>query len=223
MAHTVLDEADTLIDDSFMDRIGPIMLKVPQSQVVFVSATVPRIIPQQLESITQTMVHVTSSLLHKPLHNITQRFLRLTRSTKPAYILQIAKFSTQPLLIFTNRNQTCKWLAMFLRENGIECSNMSGDMAYHLRQEQWGNFVRGKVNVLSATDVGSRGLDTTQVNHVVNYDFPLYAADYLHRIGRTGRFGSPEACRATNFITGPEEVQLVQEIEVNFRSRSFSF
>lgn len=215
VTHTVLDEADTLIDDSFMERVGPIMSKVQQSQVIFVSATVPRIIPEQLQPITQSMVHVTSSLLHKPLHNITQRFLRLSRSAKPSYMLQIAKSAKQPLLIFSNRNKTSQWLKMFLHDNGVDCSNISGDMHVHTRMEQWDRFIRGKVNVLSCTDVGSRGLDTTLVNHVVNYDFPLYAVDYLHRIGRTGRLGSPQACKATNFITGPEEVRLVQEIEVS--------
>lgn len=117
------------------------------------------------------------------------------------------------MLVFTNRNQTSNWLAMFLRENGVSCSNINGDMNYVIRTEQWNDFIRGHTKVLSATDVGSRGLDTTQVRHVLNYDFPLYAADYLHRIGRVGRLGSHQDCRVTNFVSGPEEVGLVQQIE----------
>ncbi|KAJ3631819.1 hypothetical protein MTP99_012925 [Tenebrio molitor] len=106
---------------------------------------------------------------------------------------------------------------MFLRENGVPCSNINGDMKYAIRVEQWNSFIKGETQILSATDVGSRGLDTTQVTHVLNYDFPLYAADYLHRIGRIGRLGSTRSCKATNFISGPEEVRLVQQIELAVR------
>lgn len=68
--------------------------------------------------------------------------MRLTRSVKPANLLQITKNNKDPMLIFTNRNETCKWLAMFLRENNLSCSNISGDMNYHIRIEQWNQFVK---------------------------------------------------------------------------------
>lgn len=85
---------------------------------------------------------MVSPRLHKPLLNITQKFMRLTRSVKPANLLQITKNNKDPMLIFTNRNETCKWLAMFLRENNLSCSNISGDMNYHIRIEQWNQFVK---------------------------------------------------------------------------------
>lgn len=83
-----------------------------------------------------------SPKLHKPLLNITQKFMRITRSVKPANLLQLVKVNKDPMLVFTNRNQTCKWLALFLRENGVGCSNISGDMNYAIRIEQWNQFVR---------------------------------------------------------------------------------
>lgn len=212
---TVLDEADTLIDDSFVDRLTGIIKRVSQSQLVLVSATLPKKIPPILEPYEQSFKQLTSPLLHKPLSNITQKFLRLIRSGKPPHILQIAKKVTSPLLIFTNRNETCNWVAKFFKDNNVQSVRINGDMNYLTRIEQWNDFTNGKVNILVATDVCSRGLNTTQVNHVVNYDFPLYAADYIHRIGRTGRFGSPSSCKVTNFISGPEEIRLVQKIEVN--------
>lgn len=217
--YTVMDEADTLLDDSFVERISVIFKRVPQSKIILVSATMPKSIPDILKPIEPNLEHLLSPKLHKPLLNITQKFMRISRSEKPSNLLQITKKNKHPMLVFTNRNETCNWLAMFLRENGVPCSNINGDMNYAIRIEQWNNFIRGETKILSSTDVGSRGLDTTQVEHVLNYDFPLYAADYLHRIGRVGRLGSSKTCKATNFISGPEEVRLVQQIEVSSKSQ----
>ncbi|KAJ8950857.1 hypothetical protein NQ318_011153 [Aromia moschata] len=211
----VLDEADTLIDDSFIERMNGLIKRVPQSQIILVSATLPRQIPEVLGPVEPTLKHVISPKIHKPLLNITQKFMRLSKSNKPSHLLQIVKGNKEPMLIFTNKNGTCNWVALFLRENGIPCANINGDMNYAIRIDQWNQFVKGDVKILSATDVGSRGLNTVQVKHVLNYDFPWYAADYLHRIGRIGRLGSPVACRATNFISSPEEVRLVQQIEAS--------
>lgn len=213
----VLDEADTLIDDSFIERMEGLVKRMAQAQLILVSATLPRKLPDMLAPYEQTMEQVISPKLHKPLLNITQQFRKMTKSMKPANLLQIAKVNKDPMLIFTNRNQTCNWLAMFLRENDIPCANINGDMNYAIRIEQWNQFVRGEAKILSATDVGSRGLNTIQVKHVLNYDFPLYMADYIHRIGRVGRLGSPQNCKVTNFICGPEEVSIVQQIELSIR------
>ncbi|KAJ3646333.1 hypothetical protein Zmor_023925 [Zophobas morio] len=215
--YTVLDEADTLVDDSFSERMFSVIKRLPQSKIVLVSATMPKTIPEYLKPIEPSLMQLVSPKIHRPLLTITQKFLRMTRSTKPSNLLQIAKTNKHPMLIFTSRNATCNWLAMFLRENGIPCSNINGDMNYAIRIDQWNSFIKGETKILSSTDVGSRGLDTTQVGHVLNYDFPVYAADYLHRIGRIGRLGSSLDCKATNFISGPEEVRLVQQIELAVR------
>ncbi|XP_044254909.1 probable ATP-dependent RNA helicase DDX28 [Tribolium madens] len=217
LQYAVLDEADTLVDDSFVDRISSIIRRIPRAKIILVSATMPKTLPQVLKPIEINLEQLISPKLHKPLLNITQKFMRITRSEKPSHLLQIAKNNKRPMLIFTNRNETCNWLAMFLRENGVSCSNINGDMNYAIRIEQWNKFISGETRILSATDVGSRGLDTTQVDHVLNYDFPIYSADYLHRIGRIGRLGSSRTCKATNFISGPEEVRLVQQIELAIR------
>lgn len=214
--YTVLDEVDTLLDDSFVERMESLIKRVSHSQFILVSATYPKQLPSVLQPIEQILMPITSERLHKPLRTITQRFLRLTKSARPSQLLAIAKQNKDPLLIFTNRNETCKWLSMFLNENNVNCSNISGDMYYALRIEQWNQFKNGKTRVLSATDIGSRGLDTKDVKHVLNYDFPLYAADYIHRIGRTGRLSSPELCKVTNFVVCPEEIKLVQQIEVRY-------
>lgn len=212
--YTVLDEADTLVDDSFTDRMESLLRRVFQSGIILVSATSPKYLPSILEPMHQSMEIITSERLHKPIRTVTQRFLRLTKSNRPSQLLSIVKQNKEPLLVFTNRNETCNWLAMFLRENNVACSNINGDMNQDIRINQWNQFINGETRILSATDVGSRGLDLKQIRHVLNYDFPLYAADYIHRIGRTGRLSSPESCKVTNFVAGVDEIKLVQQIEV---------
>nr|CAD7440677.1 unnamed protein product [Timema bartmani] len=112
-----------------------------------------------------------------------------------------------------NKATTCDWVSMFLNENGVKCVNFNGEMAYVLRQGKFKQFQDGEVNVIACTDIGSRGLNTIRVRHVINYDFPLYMADYIHRCGRTGRVGSSKDGHVTNFVAGTLEVNLVQEIE----------
>lgn len=186
-----------------------------QSQVIFVSATIPQSLPDSLKPLEDNLNQIVSPKIHKPLLNITQKFMKLTHSRKPTQLLHLAKTNKEPMIVFSNKNERCNWVALFLRENGLKCSNINGDMNYAIRIDQWNQFVRGETNILSATDVASRGLNTIQINHLLNYDFPLYAADYLHRIGRIGRLGSPEICKATNFIVTDQEVALVQQIEVS--------
>ncbi|KAI4463300.1 rna helicase [Holotrichia oblita] len=218
--HTVFDEADTLLDDSFTDKIETLAKRVSQSQMIFTSATLPRKFPDVFEPIIQNISYVKSPRLHRPLLNVNQKFLRLTRSGRPTYLLEIAKTIKSPLLIFSNKNATCDWISMFLREHGIKCTNINASMNYYIRIDHWQQFIKEDVNILSATDIGSRGLDTTQVKHVLNYDFPLYASDYIHRIGRVGRLGSVMDCKITNFITGTRDIKLVQQIESAIRTNT---
>lgn len=211
----MLDEADTLMDDSFVEVVSKLVIRTSQAQVILVSATVPQSLPDSLKPLENNFEHIISPKIHKPLLNISQKFMRLTHTRKPSLLLQIAKNNKDPMLIFTNKNETSNWVALFLRENGIQCSNINGDMNYAIRIDQWNQFVRGDTKILSATDVASRGLNTIQVKHLLNYDFPLYASDYIHRIGRIGRLGSSPICKATNFIAGEQEIKLVQQIEVS--------
>ncbi|KRT78758.1 helicase, partial [Oryctes borbonicus] len=218
--HVVFDEADTLLDDSFVDKVDTLTKRVSQSQIIFASATLPKKFPEAFEPIMQNITYVTSPRLHRPLLNVTQKFIRVTRSGRPTYLLEIAKSTKSPLLIFSNKNATCDWVSMFLREHDIKCANINGSMNYLIRIDQWQQFISGNVNVLSATDVGSRGLDTIQVKQVLNYDFPLYASDYIHRVGRVGRLGSMMDCKIANFITGTQDIKLVQQIECAIRTNS---
>lgn len=234
--HVVLDEADTLLDDSFNEKLchflkkfkfqykGANMLTTLPSgvQMTLVSATMPTSLTDILNPVieTESLVRVTSSQVHRLLPHVPQKFYRLGKSQKPAQLLAMAKEDVakkHPLIIFSNKSSTCDWISMFLNENGVKCVNLNGNMPRDIRTGKLNSFQSGDVDVISCTDIGSRGIDTVRVKHVINYDFPLYMADYIHRCGRTGRVGSAEGCHVSNFIAGLREVELVQKIEIAAR------
>ncbi|KAL4710585.1 hypothetical protein ACJJTC_003221 [Scirpophaga incertulas] len=232
--HVVLDEADTLLDDSFIDKLSHVMKKfsvhnkvdiqVPPKgcQVTFASATMPHELPETVNSFVDasSLKFVRTSHLHKLMPHVPQKFLRIGKAQKPMELLKLVQADVnmkRPVMIFSNQTKTCDFVSMFLNENNVECMNINGQMAVPLKIGKFEQFISGKINVLSSTDIASRGLDTTHVKHIINYDFPLYTADYIHRCGRTGRLGSGDNCRVTNFIAWPREIQMVQKIETSLR------
>ncbi|KAK2577000.1 hypothetical protein KPH14_011962 [Odynerus spinipes] len=186
------------------------------TQLTLVSATMPQRISQVLGDIVDvnSLIEVVSEKLHHIL--VPQKFMRLGPSQKPAELLKYVKpkiKSKEQVIIFSNENATCDWISMFLHECNIDNIHLNGALPLSIRQGKYAAFKSRKINVLSTTNIGSRGLDTFMVRHILNYDFPLNSADYIHRCGRIGRVGSPKDCRVTNFISHSLEIQLVQKIE----------
>ncbi|KOC68993.1 putative ATP-dependent RNA helicase DDX28 [Habropoda laboriosa] len=230
----VLDEADTLFHYTFEDKLRVLMNKLPvgyfqeisengfakTAQLILVSATIPLRLEDVLSGIVnpQSLKHVTTDKLHKIL--VPQKFMRMIPSKKPMELLKYIRpkvLNKERVIVFTNHNSTSYWLYLFLQECGIKTTNLNGDMPLYVRQGKYGEFLNGKTMVLSTTNGGSRGLDTLMVQHVLNYDFPLDTAAYIHRCGRTGRVGSIGDSRVTNFISKKGEVFMVQKIEMAAR------
>ncbi|RVE51878.1 hypothetical protein evm_003498 [Chilo suppressalis] len=232
--HVVLDEADSLLDDSFIEKLSYVMKKFSIQykveiqtppvgcQVTFVSATMPQELPEAVQSFVtpESLKTISTSRIHKILPHVPQKFMRLGKAQKPLELLKLVQADVnmkRPVIVFSNKTATCDFVSMFLNENKVECVNINGQMAVTLKEGKFEMFKSGKVDVLSSTDIASRGLDTTRVQHIINYDFPLYTADYIHRCGRTGRLGSVQNCTVTNFIAWPREIQQVQRIEASVR------
>ncbi|CAG4949446.1 unnamed protein product [Colias eurytheme] len=232
--HVVLDEADTLLDDTFIDKLAAVLkkfrihykceIKTPPEgcQITLVSATLPHELPESVSAFMdpQSLRTVTTNNIHRILPHVPHKFLRLGKAQKPGELLKLVQADmnmNRQVMIFSNKTATCDFVSMFLNENNVECLNINGRMAVPLKAGNMDLFKSGKVRVISSTDVASRGLDTTGVGHIINYDFPLYTSDYIHRCGRTGRLGSPSDCTITNFIAWPREIQLVQRIEEAIR------
>ncbi|XP_077286914.1 putative ATP-dependent RNA helicase Dbp21E2 [Arctopsyche grandis] len=230
--HVVLDEADTLLDDSFNAKLVHFLKKISfvyqatvpptGSQLTLVSATMPTNLPEVLSDFidVESLARVSNDYLHKLLPNVKQKFLRIGKVDKPMELLKLVRSDQSkrvPLMIFSNQTATSNWISLFLNEHGIKCIHLNSGMPVEMRNTNFELFKSGQVNIISCTDIGSRGLDTIRTKHVLNYEFPLYIADYIHRVGRTGRLGSPEGCHVTNFISSRREIPIVQKIETSVR------
>ncbi|CAG9797330.1 unnamed protein product [Chironomus riparius] len=223
----VLDESDTLLDDSFHEKITYYVRKFPfhlNTQLVLVSATMPTSIDDVFQSIinTEGLKKVVGDDLHKILPYITQQFIRMNKTGRPEQLLRIAKSEVnnkRPLIVFSNKTATCDYISIFLNNNGINCINVNGDMLHKIRTGRLDAFQNGEVNVLSTTDCLGRGINTMRARHIVNFDFPLYISDYIHRCGRIGRLGGiNNNCLVTNFISSLLELDLVRKIELSART-----
>jgi ATP-dependent RNA helicase DDX28 len=137
----------------------------------------PRSLNDTLEGLVpvESLTRVTTKHLHRVMPHIKQTFHRTKPSHKSAMILELVKTGLgagQTIMIFCRDNHTCDWLSRFLEENGITAPNLNGAMLQRLRRGRFEQFQRGEFRCLVCTDIASRGLDTTFVNHVINYDFP---------------------------------------------------
>ncbi|CAO1307948.1 unnamed protein product [Diamesa serratosioi] len=235
--HVVLDEADTLLDDSFTEKLSYFLQRFPfhknhhqneqivGTQLFLASATMPTNTEEVFRSIIDpdTLKVIASDNLHKILPHVQQKFMRMTKADRPANLLKMVKsevLKKRPIIIFSNKSTTSDYLSIFLNDNGVNCLNLNGDMLMQIRSGRFEQFQIGEVDVLSTTDIGSRGLNTTRARHIINFDFPLYVSDYIHRCGRTGRLGSSTNCYITNFVSSLRELDLVREIEHTARTNT---
>ncbi|XP_017075919.2 probable ATP-dependent RNA helicase DDX28 [Drosophila eugracilis] len=225
--HLVLDEADTLLDDTFTDKLTYFLRRFPfhlvqkeeaGTQLILASATMPTNTREILHKVidVDTIREVVSPHLHRLMPHVTQKFLRMAKADRPATLLSLVKqdlAKRRPLIVFSNKSATSDYVSIFLNNSGVNCLNLNGDMLMKIRLGRFEQFQNGHCDVLSTTDVGSRGLDTTRARHVVNFDFPLHVSDYIHRCGRIGRVGNIDKSLVTNLISSRREIDVVQRIE----------
>uniref|UniRef100_A0A2R9BDR4 ATP-dependent RNA helicase n=1 Tax=Pan paniscus TaxID=9597 RepID=A0A2R9BDR4_PANPA len=217
-----LELVDYILEKSHIAE-GPADLEDPfnpKAQLVLVGATFPEGVGQLLNKVASpdAVTTVTSSKLHCIMPHVKQTFLRLKGADKVAELVHILKHRdraerTGPsgtVLVFCNSSSTVNWLGYILDDHKIQ----------HLRlQGQMPSFQKSSRDILLCTDIASRGLDSTGVELVVNYDFPPTLQDYIHRAGRVGRVGSEVPGTVISFVTHPWDVSLVQKIELAARRR----
>lgn len=138
------------------------------TQLILASATMPTNVTELLQSIVdpKTMHEVVSPKLHRILPYVEQRFIRMNKSGRPMELLRLVKGELEkrrPIIVFSNKSATSDYISMFLNENSIACVNLNGDMQAGIRSGQFQKFQCGEVEVLSTTDIASRGLDTMRV------------------------------------------------------------
>lgn len=207
----VLDEGDEMLDMGFLPAIRRILTLVPpQRQTLLFSATMPT----EIRSLTENFMHnpVTIEIsITAPIETISHAVYPVDQTRKYDLLMELLR-DTGPgqVLVFTRTKHRAKRLAEQLSKTGLQVASLQGNLSQNRRQEALDNFRSGRVKVLVATDIAARGIDVSQITHVINFDIPDTADAYIHRIGRTGRM--ERLGTALTLIT-QEDMPMVRTIE----------
>ncbi|MBF0475918.1 MAG: DEAD/DEAH box helicase [Deltaproteobacteria bacterium] len=189
----VIDEADRLIDMGFITELRFILRRLPsfdRRQTMMFSATLSYRVMDLTYEYTNLPKHICVNPEKVTTEGIDQIIYHVGLDEKFRLLLGLlAKEEWNRVLIFSNTKAKVEWLAKKLKANGYEAKGITGDLPQKDRIKLIKDFKTGKLKILTATDVASRGIHVEDISHVINYDIPLDREDYVHRIGRTARAG----------------------------------